>query len=487
MSEQDDFGKDPASIIEEIEQQLEEILKKRRNEIEQDLEERISREKEEARRRMDQVQEEMSEDKQSLVTYRDILSELETDKADIKKSIQIHLDRAGALQSEIEEKASLTVEVLNTVRELNGKLETLTREAEKKVDNLRKGLEDKYGISPEMPSALEAAEVGARIEQELVKLNKIKQLLESEVPEALAPEPSLEPIEEEHRETSGEIEEPETAGPDAEMPEESSEGKSELDAEDVSVETVDSTVGEEPATEEAPLDKEPESIPEPKIAPEIINIETGRSEDDAVSEATAGLPQPGETEAGEEEPSPVEKSGDEDRQAAAEDDPVVNELKETLLKYRKYEGSEIDGEVAYFENEDHATLDVEYIIGAIRDRVEEAKKLYSKLTQTESPKEQFFIKQEIIQHQESLRKIMLGSIRMCEKDSGFLPDYTVSVLNVDLLRTILEKVSMENWSNQEDFSSFDEYSKQLEEAFDSKITPRQEFLQSLAERLKIVG
>ncbi len=82
---------------------------------------------------------------------------------------------------------------------------------------------------------------------------------------------------------------------------------------------------------------------------------------------------------------------------------------------------------------------------------------------------------------------MLNIIRICEKDTFLLPYYTQDILNVDVFKIILEKVSMENWSNQEDFNSFDEYDSRLKDAFYERITPPTEYLNSIMKELKITA
>jgi len=162
-----------------------------------------------------------------------------------------------------------------------------------------------------------------------------------------------------------------------------------------------------------------------------------------------------------------------------------SELHNVLSKYRKSEGDGEEGEVSYFENKGNKSLDGEYIMASIKNRVDESKKLYIKIAQNESPKEQFFIKQEIIQHQEIIRKLMLSTIRMYEKNNDFLPEFTKDIVNIDTVKTILEDVSMKNWSNQNDFNSFDEFAKELMDRYNERITPPDEYLEAIMQELKI--
>ena len=74
---------------------------------------------------------------------------------------------------------------------------------------------------------------------------------------------------------------------------------------------------------------------------------------------------------------------------------------------------------------------------------------------------------------------------MCEKDNCSLPTYTTEILNLDVLKNVLEKVSMQNWSNQDDFASFDNFAKELKDNFYTRITPPAEYLQSIMKELEI--
>jgi hypothetical protein len=123
------------------------------------------------------------------------------------------------------------------------------------------------------------------------------------------------------------------------------------------------------------------------------------------------------------------------------------------------------------------------MVASIDEALEEAKRLYQKLAHTESPKEQFFIKQDIINHQELLRKYILRNLKMCEKEGATLPEFTCDILNVDMLKGLLEKLSMENWSNPADFNSFRSTIEALKDAYYAKITPPVYYLRSLIEEL----
>lgn len=188
-------------------------------------------------------------------------------------------------------------------------------------------------------------------------------------------------------------------------------------------------------------------------------------------------------------PEGVEKSGNERPQSEIVEQhnahiPAID-LKRTLEKCRK----SIDGEkgikLTYFENQKKMILDGQDIFDAIDKDVEEVQKLYDKLSKTQSPKEQFFTKQEIIWHQETLREFILTTIKVCEKEHAVFSQSTAEVLNMGVLKNIFDKVSQENWSNRDYFSSFFQFASELKAAYLEKTTPKIDHLKSLIDELEI--
>jgi hypothetical protein len=413
MAEKHMTMKDTVVVIEEIESKLERMLSRRKEEIEQELEERIRVEKAEADKKIDAIQKEIDKGRGILQDYRSVVNEFETERNALQRQIKEHFDKAVEYQTEIEKMAGLTLEELRQVSDLNGKLESLHQSAEDKVSNFRKDIEDRFGIVAQLPESPEEKELKIDLEQELAKLRKIKELLETE-----AVRPDAEPAEE-------------TRGPEAEPAPAAEAGTSEV----------------------------------PPNVPEINQV------------MEAALAQ-GETAVEEGEPQTEDKT-----EAEVEDKESFQSLFETLEKYRKVEARNGNGEISFFSKDDKVILDGEHMVASIDESLEEAKRLYAKLSQTESPKEQFFIKQEIINHQEVLRKNVLRNVKLCEKEGAVLPQYTAEILNLDLLKDILEKLSMENWSNPAEFTSFRTTIEALKDAYYAKITPPSYYLRSLIEEL----
>jgi len=461
MAKKDDTPDTPensSSILDEIEQQLEKALAKKKEEVEKELEERIRKEREEAKKRLENLDKELHEEKQTLTDFKTTLAEFETNKKELKTQIKDHIEKAIKFQTEIESLTGQTLEELKKVSELNQKLEELQQTTGEKVSTLKKDLEEKFGIVAEVPEGEEPEEEEINLAQELAKLKKIKDLLSNSVAvEEVVPE-----------------EEPEEPGAPEEAKEE--EKVEMLPEEEVKAE-------EEKAEEPKPEEEKPEEVKaeEAKEEEEAKEAEEAEAEEKPEEGAETAEPE-GEPEKVEEAPSEEEEKAEPE---AAHDEASFQAAFDKLEQFRKGDTNENETEVSYFENNEKIVLDGEYIISTLNNRFEEAKKLHIKLSQTESPKDQFFIKQEIIKHQEALRKIMLRSIRLCEQENCTLPEYTSDILNIDVLKNILEKVSMQNWSNQDDFTAFDNFSKELKDSFYTKITPPAAYLQSIMKELNI--
>jgi hypothetical protein len=405
--------KDSVTVVEEIETKLEKILTKRKEEIERELEERIRAEKEEAEKKIEAIQKEISKRKEILQDYRSVISEFETERSALQTQIKDHFDKAIQYQTEIEKMAGLTLEELRKVSELNRKLENLHQSAEEKVNSFKKDLEERFGIVAQLPETKEEEELKIDLEQELLKLKKIKELLETDA----------------------------------------------VKSEEVEVEAAEIGIAEEKEIEARPVTNEhgvPLRVPEIN---EVMENSLAR-----------------EGEAAAEETQPEERAWGEERES-------FQNLFEVLERYRKIEPRNGNGEICFFQKEDKIILDGEYMVASIDKPLEEAKKLYLKLSQTQSPKEQFFIKQEIINHQEILRKHILRNVKMCEEEGAVLPQFTTKILNRDVLKDILEKLSMENWSNPSDFNSFRSLIESLKDAYHARITPPVYYLKSLIEEL----
>ena len=167
-------------------------------------------------------------------------------------------------------------------------------------------------------------------------------------------------------------------------------------------------------------------------------------------------------------------------------DNLVSTLQEELNKYRKYENPSSGLEISYYENQERMTLDSENIIATIDKNVDEVTSLHDDFTQTESPGERFSFRKKIKEHQETVRNLLLNVLRMTDNDSCDLPQYTRDILNTDSIKTLLEKLSFEEWSNHEKFTSFLDMFHDKKEEFYKRITPPSHYLESIMKELWLI-
>ena len=471
MEKKEDLIKESASIIEEIEDQLDKILTKKREEIETELEAKIERDRKEAEEKMKRVETDLAGEREAVSSYKTVLSEFEKNKKELKDKINVHMAKAMEYQPQIEKLAADTLEELKAVFELNKKLEELNLYAVTQVDTLKKKLEERFQISPPAPETKEHEEVQNNLDLELAKLQKIKELLgkNSRVRKDLT-EFNAESM-------------PEKVGTEKEDPLESS---AEFEQPRITEESLPEE--EKCFPEEEVKESEPEPMPEPEMGPQPEpepmsepEVEPRPEPKPVVEPETEPQPEPEPVQKPEPEPQVTEKV-DASVDAALEPPEV---LRDKLDKFRRSTEGEKNSNLTYFENNKKIILEGNDILASMEAGIDQAKKLYDKLEKTKSPKEQFFTKQEIIWHQETLREFVLTAVKMCEKENAALPQYTAEVMSKDTLNEILEKLSQENWSNKDFFTSFTQYTHELKSRYQEKTTPPSRYLKSLVEELGI--
>lgn len=427
MGKKQDFIKESSSIIEQIENQLAKIMKKKKGEVQDEFEKKVREEEREAKKKIGEIEKEVVEDIETLSRYRSILSEFEASRVNIKNQIKAHLSKAISFQSQIGDIAEQTLKELTKVRELNEELEEIQKKTLMKAGTMTKDLQEKYGILPKVLANTDQEKADFDLEEDLLKLKRIKELLNTE-------------------QVQGEKELRQMIEPETE---------------------------EVPWSEPEPMPEIEEGIKAEQDPVEAIKEEMKRTMTEKASPKREFSPFVEERI----EEKPADKKKEEDDKAKSED-----RIKEAIMELEKYRKK--NEEISYFEKDDKIVLDGEGIITALNSRMDEANKLYTNLSETQSPKEQFFIKQEIIWHQEVLRELMLSYVKMCEKDNCSLPLYTLDLLNVDALKGVIEKINRENWSNKEDFVSFENHIRQLKNSFYARLTYHAEYLESLLKELE---
>jgi uncharacterized membrane-anchored protein YhcB (DUF1043 family) len=160
------------------------------------------------------------------------------------------------------------------------------------------------------------------------------------------------------------------------------------------------------------------------------------------------------------------------------------EIAAELETYRRTEPANGSGEIHYFQKDDIVVADPEKLLAAVERTLEEGQRLSVRLGLTESPKDQFFIKQELINWQEGLRALFLRVVKMCEKSAWRLPRFTEDIISAPVLRRLLERLSMENWSNLDEFASFAAGVDEIRKSFQARLEPRLPYLRSLKQELE---
>jgi hypothetical protein len=466
--------------------------------------------------------------------------EIEDKRANLKSKIKENLEKAIKFQTEIKELTGKTLEGLEKMDELSKMLEDLYHKAEERVESLEKDLEEKTTT----PEGEKPEEEGVDFEQLLSKAKEIKELLKKpdtiqseefeeekeeaeeggapEEGEREAPEGEISPLEAVDETAKVERDEEVEMEPLPEEKEEPDVGEAKEEAEEISpLEAMDMTIkmkpGEEVEMEPVPEEREQQDIGEAKEgeAEEISPLEAmDRTIKMKPGEEVEMEPVPeereeqdiGEAKEGEaEEISPLEaldetikirpdeklkketppgekRGGGEAAEVSGFPKRRASDALEILERYKKTEPEE-ETEVVYYENNDKKILDSECLVSAVCSSLEEAEKLYKKLAKTESPIDQFFVKQEIIRSQEALRGVILAGTRMLEKESCTLPEYTIGIINMKVLKEILEKLSMQNWSKKTDFNLFNDYAAKLKKDYYARISSLVDYLKSLIDEL----
>ena len=351
MEHDPNIFRDSSQVIQEVEDQLERILQKKFYDVDAELVERINREKEAARRRKEQIEREFDKEKTALTDYRVMIRDFEEQRAGLLNEARDRFQKVLKFQAEIENLAKSTVDEIKRVNEIQERLEGLRTKTSERAAFLKNDLKERFGIVAEVMEE-EPKPLGLDLDEELEKLRKIKDFL--------------------------------------------------------AIESTAANLGR-------------------------MGGEVARREDLDVMDAAAGFGRRGDPQT----PRPHRRAGrpgsirNPGRSGASRRDgprtgapspsrpPAkwsprrpLSLFSKTAARRNTANGS---GEIHYFQKGKVIIADPEKILAAVDRTMDEAQRLSLKLGQTESPKDQFFIKQELINWQEGLRALFLRIIKMCEK------------------------------------------------------------------------
>jgi len=170
-------------------------------------------------------------------------------------------------------------------------------------------------------------------------------------------------------------------------------------------------------------------------------------------------------------------------ESVQENEGEAKEALDILENYRKSITIEGNGKIICFRNNGKIILDGVSLISSIMNRLDKVKKLYQELSQTVSPRDQFYLKQDTINNQEIVKDLIKRIIKMCEKESCSLPEYTTDIMNIQTLKEIQEILYLQNWSNDYEFKAFAYNFESLSNAFHEKITLPEAYIKSILQAI----
>ena len=161
----------------------------------------------------------------------------------------------------------------------------------------------------------------------------------------------------------------------------------------------------------------------------------------------------------------------------------LDEVSGILEAYRRTESVSNGGEFQYFQKDGAVVLDGESLLASMTRLIDEAKNLHTRLAETKPAKEQFFLKREILNQQEFLRKVVLKAVKLCGKETDSLPLYASDIINVQTLNKILDGLNMGNWSDPDYMKTFEDEISALKASLSARISARLVYQKSILDQL----
>ncbi len=437
-------------FIQDIEKRVSEIFSAQKNEVEQSLIEKINREKEEAQKRIEAVNQEFVKVRSVLAGHKTIMSELHETELHLRGEIRGHFERAVNYQKMMENAAALAGGELERIGGLNEELEKIRVKAEEEYESLKKHLAGYAGILATIPAPAGKTEDHVDWNEELDKLRRVRDLLAT----LRQSDPSLPAA----AEDAGDGAATAPVTPEAE---ELAASLGLIDMEDDGVkDDHDFAVpprqeAAEVAEESAAADVEPEA--EAAVAP-------------AEPELEASL----ESELEAEPPSAP----------AFEPGPDLQAALDALARYRKVEPINNGIELGFYVAESASVLDAASFMTAVDKIVGSANDLHAQLSQAGSVKDLFLLKQEILNHQEVLRKAFFRVVRFCDKESGRLPEQLSEIISSQGMKDVIERLTMANWSDPSDFKPFLNELNAMKRAFETRAASNPGYLKSVLDQVE---
>ncbi|MBC7363414.1 MAG: hypothetical protein H5U07_02580 [Candidatus Aminicenantes bacterium] len=420
--------KKPFSIIQEIEGQLENYLRRQREEIEKALDEKIQKERELARQQLARIEEEVKKEWSTLEEYARNWGQLEEEGNSLLARINDCLQRIINRQVEIEKLARDTAEDIKILHDLEEKLEEIRKKSQEQAGLVSRRLEERFGLKTSLLAEKQEVPYFMDLSPELEKLKKIKELLTLE--QKSYTEELLSPDDVQAQEGS------ELAGSLLEK--------------------------EEKGIKETEPDKPKETFLEDKLAKEIKRGLIEKMVSTTGSEAEL-------------------------KEAAGEKKEFLSQRKtgrELLEPYYHEEQANGSGEIGYYQKESKIILEAGDLLNRLKSTIEEAKKLSFKLSFIKNKKEEFFLKQEIVRYQETLRRYLQRILLLVEKEGFRFPAITQDLINRHTIEDLAELLRVQNWGTGQDLDYFKKEVISLLVAFKNRTTPENLYYAAIKKELE---
>jgi hypothetical protein len=461
------------AFLDDIEKRVGEIFSAQKSEVEQTLIEKINREKEDAQKRIEVVNQEFAQVRGYLDEHKTVMAELEATEEHLRQQIRGHFERAVNYQKMMENAAGLAGDELERIGGLNQELERVRVRAQEEYESLKTRLSGYAGIVAQIPAP--AGQTASDIDwsQEMDKLRRVRDLLASLRHDEIVPS------------AAGAVDSNDAV--DAAAPADNTDNAlaaAEAAAAAAEAEALATApVGEEAAELAASLGLV--DAADDSIRDDIDFTET----DPAWSEIPGAT---NETAAAAPEPSADRSHGlgfdlGTATAAAPADAPDAGEsnpAEAALARYRRTEPVNNGIEIGFFSAETGAVLDAASFVSAVGKIVDAAGDLHTQLTKTESVKDLFLLKQEILNQQEILRKVFFRVVRFCDKEGGLLPEALGEIMTAQGMKDLIERLTMANWSDPSDFRPFLKELRAIKRAFEIRMAASPAYFKSVLNQVE---
>ncbi len=169
-------------------------------------------------------------------------------------------------------------------------------------------------------------------------------------------------------------------------------------------------------------------------------------------------------------------------EAKSAEEPEI--ARQDLERYYREEHVNGSNPIGFYEGKGKNILEANEILLRLKESVDEARKLQYKLAFITEAKEQFYLKQELVSLQESLRKFLLQIIYLISRKQFRFPALTQDILNQQSLLELADLLAVQDWGSADDLSQFEQRIILLMASFKARTTPETIYYGALLKELE---